>query len=410
MRISLIVAPVLLAAGGGALAWRLLGPVDVAAGRVLRGTAVEAVYASGSVEARDRVDVKARVGGPVGALYVREGDAVHKDQTLLRVDAPTLGFDVNRGRAELHAAQERFSRAPQLASLEAQAQSLRAQLQQARSDVSRIQRLVSSGATARLDLERAQTQVATLEAQVAANQATQQDVRIGLRAAAQQQRAGVAALQARANDAELRSPLDGVVLQRRIEVGEVVAVNQNLLRIGDLGHLWIEAQIDEADIGRVREGLRAAVRLYAFEGRVVQGRVARVLPDADRERKSFEVDLELTEPVEGLRPGMTAEVNVILKERAGVLLVPREALRDGHVWVIGAGRLERREVQAGIRDLGRVEVLAGLREGELVALDDEDKLRPGLRVRPLEPAPRGANPAQPSSKTAEAPASQARAP
>ncbi len=382
MKVSRLIGAALLiaAAAGAAGAYGLLHRVPVQSARVVRGTVLDAVYASGPVEATDRVEIKARVSGPIGALLVRVGQTVRRGERVARIDAPELGLDVARGRADLQAARERDSLAPQVAAMEHQATGLKAQLEQARADQARMERLVQANAGTRQDLERARTQVAAMEAQISANRSQQQDVRIALRADARRQRAGVAVLRARARDADVYAPMDGVVLARHVELGEVVGLQQNLLRVGDIGHLWIESRVDEADIGRVRTGMPAAVRLYAFPGKTFRGKVARILPEADRERKSFEVDIDLSEEVAGLRPGMTAEVNIVLQERGGALLVPADAVREHHVWVAQDGALQRREVEAGVRDLARIEILRGLSEGEQVVLEDEARLREGLLV------------------------------
>lgn len=373
--------------GIGALGYgKFLRPLSVPAATVTRGVAIEAVYASGTVEAVDRIDVKARLSGPIGQLLVREGDKVAAEQLLAQVDAPTLNFDVTRGRAELEAAVERASAAPQVAALAGQESALRAQLAQAKADLVRADTLNKSGAGVALEVERAKTQVAALEAQISAIRAQEQDVKIALKADRLRSKAGVDSLRARARDADVRSPMTGVVLKRRVEKGEVVAMNQNLFRIGDLTRLWIESRVDESDIGRVRDKMAAAVRLYAFEGKVFAAHVARILPDADRDRKSFEVDVELDEPVAGLLPGMTAEINIIVRKHEGVLLVATDAVREKggtHVWVVDTdGRVRRRPVRVGIRDLVQVEVTEGLQEGQVVALEDEDLLSDGKRVSP----------------------------
>jgi len=361
--------------------WR---PLPVHTARVSRGTAAEAVYASGTVEALDRVEVKARAAGPLAELLVRTGERVTAGQRLARIDAPTLALDVSRGQLGLSAARERAQAAPQVAALEAQAQVLRVQLAQARGDLERTERLLKSGAGMSLDVERARTQVAALEAQLQGNRAQQQDLRLSLRTTALEKRADVASLRARARDTDVLSPISGVVLRSHAERGEVVSINQNLLRIGDLSHLWLESHVDEADIGRVRLGQPAAVRLNAFADQALSAHVSRILPEADRERKSFEIDLDLDIPKEGLLPGMTAEINIILAQHQGVLIVPAGAIREIgglHVWVLGAsGRLSRRLVTIGIRDLLRVEVTAGLEEGEMVVLDDESLLAEGRRA------------------------------
>ncbi len=244
--------------------------------------------------------------------------------------------------------------------------------------------------------------MAQLTAQLAASRAQARDVRITLRADSARQRAGIASLRSRASDADVRSPLDGVVLARHVEEGEVVGVNQNVVRVGDVTRLQIEARIDETDVGRVRAGAPAVVRFAAFERRVFDARVMRVLPDADRTSRSFDVRLELNAPVEGLRPGMTAEVNVVLARHDAVLIAPTDGVVDGAAWVVGGdGRAHRRPVREGIRDIARVEVTGGLREGDRVITGDVSALREGSRVRPtLQPLPSNAPGSAPSAPRA----------
>ncbi len=99
--------------------------------------------------------------------------------------------------------------------------------------------------------------------------------------------------------------------------------------------------------------------------------------------------LELKAPVEGLRPGMTAEVKVVLARHDAVLIAPTDGVVDGAAWVVGGdGRAHRRPVREGIRDIARVEVTGGLREGDRVITGDVSALREGSRVRPtLQPLP-----------------------
>ena len=257
-------------------------------------------------------------------------------------------------------------------------------MDQARADVARSTELVKTGVQPPNELEKAKTQLAALTAQLDSNRAQQRDVLLLLDAEATRSAAGSDSLTARAGDAEVRSPIDGTVLVLRVERGETVTQNQPLLRVGDLSRLRIEAVVDESDVGRLRIGTAAAVRLAAFEDRLVRGRVTHLAPEADRDRKSFEVHLDLEDPPAGLRPGMTAEINLVTSRHEGALLAPAEALPRGEtaLRVLRDGRVQRVPIKAGIRDLTRVEVIGDLREGELVVLG-EQPLAEGTRARPL---------------------------
>lgn len=373
-----VVAGALFALGG----YRVAAPADLRCVAVRRGTSVSAVYATGVVEPVDRVDLAARISGPIEAILVREGDAVKKGDVVARIEAQVLDADAARARAESTAAAQRLSTGHGVASLQAQRRALEVQLVQARRELSRVQALAAAKAVSPADLDRARAQVDALSAQISANHAQARDMSIGLRADADRQKAMLDASMSRVNDAELRSPLDGTVLVRRAEVGQVVTVNQVLVRVGDLTHLHIEADIDETDIGLVRAGMEAGVRLYADRANVIPARVSKVHPEANRDRKAFRIDVEIESKDIRLLPGMTAEVNVIAARHDGVLLAPRESIRDGTVRVVTAdGRVETRPARVVQHDLAWAEV-EGLDEGAQVIVDElASTVKDGARAR-----------------------------
>jgi multidrug efflux pump subunit AcrA (membrane-fusion protein) len=364
----------------GALGWRTLRPREVRSAPVQRGTSVSAVYASGAVEPVDRVDVASRVSGPLVELPFRPGDVVKKGDLLARIDAPTLGFDVSRARADENAASARLSGAPSLEAVRAQRAAIAAQLAQARSELARVESLHKSGSTSIAEVDRIRAQVEALAAQVAASEAQERDVKIVLQADAARQRAVLDNARSRLTDTEIRSPLVGTILQKRVEVGQVVAVNQVLVRVGDLSRLQLEVDVDEADVARVRVGQPSAIRLYALPSRAISGRVSKIHPEADRDRKAFRVEISLDEKVEGLYPGMTAEVNIVLARHDNVLLVPLEAVHGDRVWVVEAGQTRSRPITIKQKDLVYAEV-EGLPEGAEVVVGDDTGLKDGSRVR-----------------------------
>lgn len=378
-----------LLASGGAFAARRMQPKAVTTTPIVRGVAVEAVYATGTVEAFDRVLVKAKLAGSIAELKVREGARVKKGDVLATIDSPTLKFELAKGKADLWAASSQAGTAsPQLAALDAQMKATTALLQSAKDDRDRIAKLVQNGTATQVELDKANTQVQNLEAQLAAQKATQQSLKIDLGARATGANAAVDSLAARLADTEVRSPLEGVVLGRSVEPGEVVMINQPLFRVGNTEDLVLECAVDEADVAKVTIGSKAAVSLYAFAGKAFRAEVFEVLPDADRAKKSFLAKLRLSDPPPGLRSGMSAEVNVIVAERPGSLLAPAEAIdASGYAWVARDGRAEKRKLQVGVRDMLRVEILGGLAEGDQVVVAGADALQPGVRVTATEKAP-----------------------
>jgi HlyD family secretion protein len=371
-----------LAAAGAAVAIPTLRGTPVTVARVVRGDAVKAVYATGTVEAVDRAMVKSRLSGTVIELRAREGDRIDRGDLLAVIDARSLELELARARAESQAAgMQAGSQGPQLAALEAEARVIEAELQQASRDVARLARLASEGTVAPVDVERMRTRVSVLESQLAANRAQRRALTIDLDARASGSRASAGAMAARVADSEVRSPIDGLVLSRLVEPGEVVAVNQPLFKVGDTRRLILECAVDEADVARVTPGQAASISLYAYP-EVFQGVVREVLPEADRARRSFLVRVEFLDPPAGLRSGMTAEVNVTAERRAKALLVPADAVAaDGTAWIVSGTRVRRRQVLTGVRDLAWVEIREGAAEGDLVVLSPDGDLADGDRVR-----------------------------
>jgi HlyD family secretion protein len=364
------------------VAFYRLRPVAVTTTPVVRGTAIEAVYATGTVEPFDRVIVKAKAAGAID-LKVREGAKVRKGDLIATIDSPALRHDLARGKADLWAASQQGAvDSPQLAALEAQARAIEADLNTAKNDRARTERLVASGSVAQAQLDGLVDRAAALEAQLQANVAQRRSLRIDLTARATGSNAAVESLAARAADADVRAPIDGVVLDRFVEPGEVAMINSPLVKIGTADSLILECAIDEADIGKVTIGKRVAISLYAFPQAIAKGEIFEILPDADRSKKAFLTKVRFLDPPAGLRSGMTAEANVVIDERPGALLVPAEAIdSNGVVLVVERGRVHRRSPMLGVRDMVRVEVIEGIAEGEQVVVSGARALDEGTRVK-----------------------------
>jgi RND family efflux transporter MFP subunit len=386
-------------------------PAPVTVAPVVRGTAVDAVYATGTVEAEERVEVKAKTNGTVAELLVivKVGARVKRGDVVARLDNPVLEADLARVRADLAAASAQAgSDAPRVTSLRAQRASLEADRDEARKELARAEHLAAGDAIPGAELDRARARVAQIDGAIAANEAEERATRIDLGANTARQAASVRAFASKASDAVVRAPIDGVILARHVDLGEVVSTNQPLFKIGDTTSLILEVAVDEGDVVRVGDGAdgrpasAAAVSLFAMPGAVFRGHVFEVLPDASRERKSFVVKVRFDDPPRGLRSGMSAEVNVIAEERPGVLLAPAEAIDDGAIWIVRDDRAHRVPVHTGLRDLLRVEITDGAaREGDAVVVSAKDTLKDGARVRssarasdPTEPMP---DPSQPKT-------------
>lgn len=284
-----------------------------------RGTFRETVVATGTIEPLSRVEVKSDVSGVVHEVLVEEGDRVRKDQPLVELDRERLEDRVAMLRAALevrkaNARQDVVGRA-------------RLALDQTRREHGRHAKLYDEGvlSTVRLQesadrLRLAQIGLADARAEQAAREAAVDEARESLRRAEKD-----------LEKSQIRSPIDGVVIERAAEVGTAVA---DLLAGGtvvavlaDDERLRLLADVDENDIGRVRVGQLVEVRVDAFPGETFSGTVKRVSASGtvDRNVSNFEVEVEI-EPDERLRIAMSVDARIVVQERRDALIVPSSAV------------------------------------------------------------------------------------
>lgn len=359
----------------------VLYPATVDVTVVSRGTAIEAVYARGSVEADGRVEVRAKVAGTV-AVHAHEGDLVTRGAPLADIEDAATEIELAGARARLSStSMKSAARGPALAALRAEEAAIRARLTAADGDLARATKLEADGSITAADADKTRAAARALSGELDANLSRQRELAIDLAMSTRATATTVKELAARVSDSEVKSPEDGEVLARYVEPHDLVTVGQRLFKIGDTKHLVLELHVDEADVPRVQLGARADVSFYADPDQLFRGSVVHVRPDAERERHTYLVKVKLDTTPPWLRSGMTAEANIIVKERSNVLLAPADAIADGHVWLIERGRAHRREVHVGLRDLLTVEV-DGVAEGAQIVRGDATSLRDGQRVWP----------------------------
>jgi HlyD family secretion protein len=193
-------------------------------------------------------------------------------------------------------------------------------------------------------------------------------------------------LEAQQASAEVRAPFDGTVYRTVRRKGEAVKVGDPILWIADLERLRVRANIDQVDLGRVKVEQRVRISSNAFPDRSWSGLVSELIPHVVvRESRSISEGLARVEPpTEGLVPGMSVDVEIVVAESASALQVPAEAVfvTDGtpHVFRIQKGHARRLPVTLGLETVGAVEVVEGLEPEDRVVLGPLNGLRDGDRV------------------------------
>ena len=179
----------------------------------------------------------------------------------------------------------------------------------------------------------------------------------------------------------LRAPLDGMVLRRDGEVGEIAGPTDVLFWVGPPAPMQIVAEVNEEEINRIASGQKALLRSEAFPGQALRATVSQITPKGDPTRKTFRVYLRLPQDTP-LRIGMSAEVNIIFREKQAAIVVPAEALAGDSVQIIDDDdRVKRVPVTVGIRGSRNVEISGDVSKGTTVLSPARRDLANGTKVR-----------------------------
>jgi RND family efflux transporter MFP subunit len=178
----------------------------------------------------------------------------------------------------------------------------------------------------------------------------------------------------------LKSPLDGMVLRRDGEVGEIAGPTDVLFWVGPPTPMQVVAEINEEEIPKIALGQKAYLRNEAFQDESLTAKVSAITPKGNPESKTFRVYLLLPRDTP-LRIGMTTEVNIVYRENPDALVVPTEAISNNAVSIVNGDRTSRVKVSVGVRGSRLVEVIGGVREGAMVVSPARSDLAEGSSVR-----------------------------
>ena len=321
--IALLVA---LSIGAGAVYW-LSAPPSVTVVHPRRGPAVQAVYATGTVEPTVMVPISAHSTARLVELNVDEGQTVAKGQVLARLEDDDL-----RRAVEVTEAEERYTKA----------------------ELDRLGVLVGRQVVARSAYERA-------------------------RADWEKARAAAARAAAEAGYLQLVAPAGGTVIRRDGEIGQLIGANQTVFWLYSNAPLRISAEVDEEDIAQVRAGQQVLIRSDALPGQTFHGQVQAVTPKGDPVARSYRVRISLTADTP-LMIGMTTENNIILRQSDDALLVPAGSVQQDTVWRVEDGRVSPQKVKIGAKGATEVEILDGVGEGDWVVAGPSPRLTAGQQV------------------------------
>src|SRR5687767_9362000 len=340
LKLAALIAAVAVGGAGAWYAWQSGaddGEVKYRLAKVERGPMAAVVAASGTLNAVTTVQVGSQISGQVKEIHADFNTPVKSGQVIARIDPATFELRVNQARADLDAAQSAVAVARAgLAAQQAELGRVRVTLADAQRDLERKKSLVDKNYISPAELDKARTVFDSTREQLKAVQAQQQVSEAQVRSALATVKQRESLLKQSQVDLErtiIRAPVDGTVILRNVDAGQTVAASLQapvLFTIAqDLRDMQVEAAIDEADVGRLRTGMAVSFAVDAFPRRSFTGEIRQIRksPQNVQNVVSYTVVISAANPDMALLPGMTANVRVVVDDRASALKVPNGALR-----------------------------------------------------------------------------------
>jgi RND family efflux transporter MFP subunit len=384
-----LLAVVVAAVAGVALAVYGYARPVVTVTEIVPAPVVQAFYATGTLSPVRDHPIKTPVEGiierfPDGPL-IDKGSRVTKGQPLLKVVDPELELMELRAQAELDEKRARADdkTSPVLAEFDARISATLELLDLAKAEQRRIVKALETRAATQVDLDRTIDRVKGLWKEAEGLKAQKAAMLLRLKADLEVAEAAHRIALWNLDQQTLKSPMDGVVLDRPVSPGTHLNVNDPVMMIADVrpANLVMRAAVDEENMTMCREGQEVQISLYSYPGRVFSGHVSKIYDKADPQRRTFEVDVGIDHPDDRMAAGMTGELAFVVASKGRAAVAPRQALMGGKIYTVRDGKLATVEANVGLTSIERVEVLTGLDVGDRVVISPVAGLRPGQPVR-----------------------------
>ena len=392
------------------------GLVEVDTVRVIPQTAGSSgqqvvLNAAGYVIAHYKIEVASKVLGKVAWIGVEKGDTVTKGDPIVRVEDDEYRARVRQAEGNLAALQARLSeleagsRPEEIQLARANLEEAKADLENARVNLDRVRTLHAEGVVPQQDLDDAKARYDARQARAASLDRAYELVRIGprqeeidfVRGQVKQAEGELAFTRTQLDATVIRAPVTGTILERNVEVGEFITTSfvgergakGFVVSLADLNDLQVELDISQDDFAKLTMGQSAVVATDAFPDRKYQSAIVEMSPEADRQKATVQVKVQILEPDSFLRPEMNANVAFLAGEQPAeaaparpTITIPTSALVNGDsVFVVHDGRTAKRAITVRKTTSRGVEIGGGLAGGEEIIVSPPQDLQDGTPIR-----------------------------
>lgn len=371
----------IIAVAGGIVYWLRFSPAKVLEYKVTKGTVVNEVMGTGTLEARVNAAISPKISGLLVDVLVDQNDRVTNGQLLARLDDTDFQHQVEVAKADWAVAKAMVKR------IEAEIAGARASAIKARENFERIATLRKSQAVSQNEMEQATESRDVAEANLSKTLAS----KIEAERAVDKAEASLRFYDSRLLDTKICAPFNALVIRRNRNSGDVVVPGASILDIVSTSQLWISAWVDETAMGLLSAGQPARIVFRSAPETVIPGKVARLGSETDRETREFLVDVDVLQLPKQWAIGQRAEAYIETGRRDSVLFVPQRFIvwREGKpgVTVNNGGKAQWHKITLGLRGKDNVEVTEGLTVNDMVigALPGSELPRDGRAVRSAKP-------------------------
>lgn len=323
----------------------------------------QSVYASGVVKSKNQYQVFAPSSGIIGKMLVTEGDLVREGQVIALID--NRAAQLSRENSQLAANYNSFQNNED--KLQELADNIEVSKKKNELDSLLYQRQLNlwrQNVGSKVELEQrelnAKNSKATYESAVLRCQQLKKQIDF----ASRQSKKLFEISSAQASDLQVKSKITGKVFSVLKKQGEMVTPQTPIAVIGEGNNFYLELQVDEYDIAKVNEKQKVLITMDSYRGKVFEASLTKIYPIMDERSKTFTIEAVFVSAPEKIYPYLTAEANIIIATKEKALLIPRSFLVDDAFVILERG--ERRQVQTGMMDYQKVEILSGLSENDVI--------------------------------------------
>ncbi|MGH9838973.1 MAG: efflux RND transporter periplasmic adaptor subunit [Blastocatellia bacterium] len=349
--------------GGGGVGGGGARVQQVQTGAVTTGRVSEKISLTGSLKAKEQVDVNPRIAGRIISIKVDTGQPVARGALIATIEDDEITQQIERSKASI-------------AVVDAQIAQREAELTNAKAELDRKRQLIEAGLLSRIELDTLETRTRVAQSQLEL-----------ARAQRRQSEAEQRELNIRQGQTRVFAPISGIVSRRHVDTGAMASASTPIVTVMSINPMVIEATTNERDIARIRRGAQVNVTVDSLPGQQFVGRVMRISPQLDPQTRNGQVEIEIPNRNGALKGEMFARIELNLGSQRETSLLPRDALvyrgDQPGVYMLESDIARFRAVETGLTQDDKVEVLNGLKVGDVVITRGSNLIKDGDRVRTM---------------------------